>query len=304
MPSVMTKDLFEFLKSHPLFEKLTGQEIEILSPFITVEEFPASACVFLEEEEAHHFYILWEGLLRALIGAKLQTAIRPGEFFGEIAVLNEGYRTGSVFVQENSKIIKINGTAMLHGNSVPVSISYKILKELIKPLISLHYTNDFYRRTKDIIRQGESEKIEFKSTLRYNIHTGKFGREIEHAALKSIAAFLNTWGGILLIGVEDKGNIIGLEQDKFENDDKALLHLTMMIKERLGSHFMQFINSTVEPIENRKIMRIDILPANLPAYLINNNDEYFYVRTGPSTTDLKPSQIYDYVNNRFFRPKA
>jgi CRP-like cAMP-binding protein len=300
----MTKDLFEFLKSHPLFEKLTGQEIESLTPFITVEEFSASACVFLEEEEAHHFYILWEGLLRALIGGKLQAAIRPGEFFGEIAVLNEGYRTGSVFVQEKSRIIKINGSALLYGNSVPETISFKILKELIKPLINLHYTNDFYRRTKDIIRQGESEKIEFKSTLRYNIHTGKFGREIEHAALKSIAAFLNTWGGILLIGVEDKGNIFGLDQDKFDNNDKALLHLTMMVKERLGSHFMQFLNVTVEPIENCKIMRIDVLPSNLPAYLTNNNDEYFYVRTGPSTTDLKPSQIFEYVNNRFFRPKA
>jgi CRP-like cAMP-binding protein len=296
--------LSEFLASHPLFLYLNKNEIESLLPLIAEEEFPASSYVFLEEEEAHSFYILREGMMRAMIGGKLLATIKPGEIFGEIAVLNEGFRTGSVFTIENSRIIKINGREILYGKSVPAEISFKILKELIKPLISLHYTNDFYRRTKDIISYGETEKIEFKSTLRYNIHTGKFGREIEHAALKSIAAFLNTWGGILLIGVDDRKNITGLDNDKFENDDKALLHLTQMIKERLGSHFMQFINCSVEPIEALKIMRIDILPSNLPAFLTGNNEEFFYVRTGPSTTELKPSQIYEYVSNRFFRPKA
>jgi len=243
-------------------------------------------------------------MLRAVIGGKLLASIRPGEFFGEIAVLNKSFRSGSVFAMENSRIVKVDGQELFDGRSVPVEISFKILKQLIKPLISLHYTNDFYRRTKDIIRHGETEKIEFKSTLRYNIHTAKFGREIEHAALKSIAAFLNTWGGILLIGVDDHKNITGLETDQFENDDKAMLHLTNMVKERMGTQFMQFINCSIEPIESRKVMRIDVSPSNLPAFLTNNNEEYFYVRTGPSTTDLKPSRIYDYIDNRFFRPHA
>ena len=106
------------------------------------------------------------------------------------------------------------------------------------------------------------------------------------------------------MGVDDKQNICGLESDQFENDDKALLHLTNMIKERMGTHFMQFINCSIESIESRKVMRIDISPSNLPAFLNNNNEEYFFVRTGPSTTELKPSRIYDYIDNRFFRPKA
>ncbi|NTV83188.1 MAG: cyclic nucleotide-binding domain-containing protein [Bacteroidales bacterium] len=176
--------LLEFLASHPLFQRLEKPDLERLSHLIIEEDIPASTYVFLEEEEAHHFYILREGSLRAMIGGKLIATIRPGEFFGEIAVLNESYRTGSVFAVESSRIIKIDGKELLHGDSIPVGISFKILKELIKPLISLHYTNDFYRRTRDIIRQGETNKIEFKSTLRFNIHTGKFGREIEHAALK------------------------------------------------------------------------------------------------------------------------
>jgi hypothetical protein len=239
-----------------------------------------------------------------MIGGKLLATIRPGEIFGEIAVLNNSYRTGSVFAVEDSLIVKVNGKELFDGHSVPVEISFQILKELIKPLISLHYTHDFFRRTKDIINLGETEKIEFKSTLRFNLHTAKFGREIEHAALKTIAAFLNSWGGILLIGVDDRQNITGIENDQFENDDKAMLHLTNMIKERMGSDFMQFVNCSIETIDSRKVMRIDVSPSNLPAFLSNNNEEYFFVRTGPSTTELKPSRIYDYIDNRFFRPHA
>jgi CRP-like cAMP-binding protein len=300
----MDSNLLQFISSHHLFSNLNEAEMHQIEHLIMTETILPSTYIFLEEEEAHHFYILQEGLLQAVIGGKMLTLIKPGDIFGEIAVLNEGYRTGSVFAMEPSEIIKIDGKELFGNESIPVAIPFKILRELIKPLISLHYTNDFYRRTKDIIQQGETEKIEFKSTLRFNLHTGKFGREIEHAALKSIAAFLNTWGGILIIGINDSQSVTGLENDKFENDDRAMLHLTNMIKERLGAHFMQFVNCSVEPIAGQKVMRIDVSPSNLPAYLSNNNEEYFYVRTGPSTTDLKPSQIYEYIENRFFRPRG
>jgi hypothetical protein len=81
--------------------------------------------------------------------------------------------------------------------------------------------------------------------------------------------------------VDDQKNATGIDADKFENDDKALLHLTTLVKERLGTHFMQFVNCSVEPIDSIKILRIDVLPANMPAYLTNNNEEYFYIRMGP-----------------------
>jgi signal-transduction protein with cAMP-binding, CBS, and nucleotidyltransferase domain len=300
----MEKSLLEFLLSNPLFKSLSVSELETISEYFSEEIIEEASYVFLESEEANHFYILREGILRASIGGKLLTNIQPGEYFGEIAVLNKSIRSGSVYALEKSKVVCIDGNAVFWSGKVPVEISFKLLKELIRKLTSLHYTNDFYKRTSDIIRQGEGEKVEFKSTLRFNIHSGKFGREIEHAALKSIAAFLNSWGGILLIGVDNEGNVTGIEKDLFENDDRALLHLTAMIKERIGTHHMQFINSSIEQFDTGKVMRIDVSPSNLPAYLVNNNEEYFYVRTGPATTDLKPSQIFDYIDNRFFRPRG
>jgi hypothetical protein len=300
----MDKSVLDFLVAHPLFKSLASEELKSISHLITEERFNLSSTIFLEEEEAIHFYILKAGNLRAFIGGKMLASIRPGQIFGEIAMLNGSIRTGSVFAAEDSRVIKVNGRELFNGDSIPVEISFKILKELIKPITSLYYTNDFFKRTRDVISQGEGEKVEFKSSLRYNLHTGKFGREIEHAALKTIAAFLNSWGGILIIGADDQKNIIGINHDQFENDDKAMLHLTNLIKERMGTHFVQFVNCSIENFGNEKIMRIDVSPSNLPAYLTNNNEEYFFIRTGPSTTDLKPSRIYEYIDHRFFRPRA
>lgn len=67
----------------------------------------------------------------------------------------------------------------------------------------------------DIVNQGETTTVEFKSTLRINLHTGEKDPRIELAVLKTIAAFLNSSGGTLLIGVNDDGEPLGVEADHF-----------------------------------------------------------------------------------------
>ena len=63
-------------------------------------------------------------------------------------------------------------------------------------------------------KRGESKTLEFKSTLRWNTKEDrKDDKVITHSALKTVAAFLNTDGGDLLIGVRDDGSIIGIERD-------------------------------------------------------------------------------------------
>jgi hypothetical protein len=53
----------------------------------------------------------------------------------------------------------------------------------------------------------------------------------------------------------------------------------------------------------KKILRVDVIPSSVPAYLTYNSQESFYIRTGPSTTDLKAREIYDYIYNRFYKPR-
>ena len=60
---------------------------------------------------------------------------------------------------------------------------------------------------------SEGSRLEFKSTLRWNLATDRADRKIENQCLKTVASFLNTDGGVLLVGVDDGGNLLGLERD-------------------------------------------------------------------------------------------
>jgi predicted HTH transcriptional regulator len=154
--------------------------------------------------------------------------------------------------------------------------------------------------TQSLIEGGENDSVEFKSTLRYNLFTKKFDKEIEHAALKTIAAFLNSAGGTLLIGVDDKKTFLSLDADNFRNDDHMLLHLAKLIEENLGMIQTQFVNAMIDSADNNKVLRIDVKPSTAPAYLTYKNDEIFYIRSGPSTAQLKISELFHYLNTRFY----
>src|SRR5690625_6416401 len=66
---------------------------------------------------------------------------------------------------------------------------------------------------KQIINEGESSILEFKSTLRWNIRESRHDKKMEEVIMKSIVAFANGEGGKLLIGVADDGEILGLQND-------------------------------------------------------------------------------------------
>jgi len=64
------------------------------------------------------------------------------------------------------------------------------------------------------IKDRENPILEFKSSFRYDIKLNRLNPRIfEKSIIKTIAAFMNSEGGNLLIGVDDNGNAIGLEYD-------------------------------------------------------------------------------------------
>ncbi len=150
-------------------------------------------------------------------------------------------------------------------------------------------------RLNSYINQGEGSSVEFKSTIRTNLRTGKKGKEIELAWLKAVVAFLNSNGGALLIGVDDKGRIVGTEVDNFDNPDKCQLHLKNLINQHIGAQYSDFINISLMEIEEKPVVLIECRPANEPVFLKIGKNEEFYVRSGPSSIKLTPSQTVSYV---------
>ena len=153
-------------------------------------------------------------------------------------------------------------------------------------------------RIKSLISSGENARLEFKSTLRWNLKTGRSEKVIEKSWLRTVVAFLNADGGVLLIGVEDRGDILGTDADQFENEDKYLLHVNNLIREHIGLEHAGFIRFQLVPVDSKKVLLIECRPSPAPVFLKFGKDEHFYVRIGPGNRKLSTSEVLVYVTNR------
>lgn len=149
------------------------------------------------------------------------------------------------------------------------------------------------------ISRGEGMQAEFKSTLRVNLHTGESDPKLEHAVVKTVAAFLNSKGGTLFIGVNDTGEPIGLDNDKFSNEDKMALHLDNMIKTHLGAAVFACIKTTFADVEGKRVLVIECMPSSKPVFSKGLSGEEFFIRAGASSPAIPASQAHEYIEQRF-----
>lgn len=148
--------------------------------------------------------------------------------------------------------------------------------------------------------QGESITLEYKATLRTNLHTYKPDPRMELSCLKTIAAFLNSRsGGTLLIGVMDNGTAVGIEADGFLNEDKMLLHLDNLIRQRIGPKHTMYIHPHFEDYDGCKVLAVECYPSGSPVFVKDDSVERFYIRMGASSPELTPSQTHEYIKERF-----
>lgn len=161
----------------------------------------------------------------------------------------------------------------------------------------------------ELIESGEHSFLEFKSTMRWNIREARQDKKMEEIILKSIAAFNNSEGGKLLIGVTDDGDILGLQDDyntlKEANKDHFELHLRNIVNNAYGKDFATTqIKIGFPVIEESEICEIDIKPGTKPLFLevISKNGQKqkkFFVRSGNSSQDLDIAETAEYVKRRF-----
>jgi len=144
----------------------------------------------------------------------------------------------------------------------------------------------------EIIERGEGKQIEFKPGL---INWPNSTRNIEYEVAKTICAFLNAEGGILIIGIADKSSkVIGINFDKISKDE-FLREFTRIKCHYLPPFIAHKINGEFREIESKEIFLIAVEPCKLePIFLYNKKDnnntltKEFYVRS-----DAGSRHIYD-----------
>lgn len=151
----------------------------------------------------------------------------------------------------------------------------------------------------ELILTGESDSVEFKSTLRVNLHTGRRDVRIQDAVLKTLAGFLNTDGGTLVIGIADDGSPVGVRADQFSNEDQMNLHLVNLVGSRMGASVMTMVHTQFDDYQDSRVLRVLCERSSGPVYIRDNDREHFFIRTGPATAELTGGQMIGYVARRF-----
>lgn len=294
-------EMLALIGKHEVFEDLEKEELESLSTIISREFYPKDALVYDTSQSPKFMFYIEDGKFKLTLPGNNELVMLPGQIIGEVGVINGDFRSGTVRALEDSSVISICGTRLFNTKFIQPVVALKILRALSKRITSyLRSKNQV--ATRELIHNGENDHVEFKSTLRWNTYINKKDPAVEHAILKTIAAFLNADGGVLLIGVADNGNLLNLKFDQFENHDRMLLHITTMVKNSLGSIFLKYIDFSIETIDEQNLLRVDCKASNIPVYMKEGNNEHFYIRTGPATTNLKLSKIHTYITERFDRP--
>jgi len=176
--------------------------------------------------------------------------------------------------------------------------------EAIKNLLFDQYVRA-HRNAEELIKRGESKTLEFKSTLRWNLKEDRQDdKAITHAVLKTIAAFLNTEGGDLLVGVADDGSVVGIERDQLENDDKFMRHLAQVVRNGLGDRSGPCIDPKTQIVQGKTVCVVSCQRSPEPVFLKwkgleKDTEGDFFVRSGPGTVMLGAESARQFIRTRF-----
>jgi hypothetical protein len=173
-----------------------------------------------------------------------------------------------------------------------------------------------------LIAKGESDRLEFKATARYDVKTGELAieeakrkeifkqkdKDRQQDILKAVAAMLNSDGGDVIIGVQDNGSVFGLDKD-FEffeaqrrNPDHYELWLRNLFVEHYGVLLSQKVKSVFVQLEDKLVCCLSIAPGESPAYVKTPAGKTLFIRNGNQSRALEIDQIASYHNSRFSEP--
>lgn len=151
----------------------------------------------------------------------------------------------------------------------------------------------------ELIQLGESATLEFKSTFQWDMIQGKKNEELRLATLKTIAAFLNSGGGTLVIGVEDTGSVCGIGSDLelcHGTRDGFQQLLASLIAHHIGPAYSPVIQIRFEHIGDMEVCVIDVDHAQEPVFLKTSKGSEFFIRLASTSRNLDAEETHTYIS--------
>jgi len=155
----------------------------------------------------------------------------------------------------------------------------------------------------ELLKIDENEKVEFKSSLIWDYKRKQKDKKIGEIVAKTISCFMNSKGGILLIGVNNQKEVIGIEQDlkTLENgsQDEFEIHFTNVIKKCLGTLYRKYIDIKFEESNNKTVFVVKVKKSPRPVFVKYKDESQFYVRQGNSCQPLNIEEAAIYIKENW-----
>jgi hypothetical protein len=155
------------------------------------------------------------------------------------------------------------------------------------------------RSISELIKLPESSRLEYKSTFQWDVNQDRKNEDLRINVLKTLAAFLNSEGGTLIIGVENNGNIFGLEKDlsllSQGNQDQFEQTIINLVCNCMGIRSTKFFTTRFEIIEGKQVCAIDVKKSTKPVFVKDKKGLEFYIRAGNTSKPLDIPEIYNHL---------
>lgn len=154
-----------------------------------------------------------------------------------------------------------------------------------------------------LLHSVESKRLEYKSSLRWDLKLETINPSLEEAVSKELCAFMNSGGGDLLIGVDDNGQPIGLDKDyatlRIKNYDGFVQHITNMINKYLGKISNTYIEFEQIQVDGTEICLCRVLQAQSPVFLNKDGMKKFFIRANNTCQPLDAEEAYQYITQHW-----
>lgn len=165
-------------------------------------------------------------------------------------------------------------------------------------------TPTFARSIDDLLAGAEDDTVEFKSTARWDLREQKRNREMEDEVVKTIAAFLNTNGGTLLIGIADDGTLIGLGYDyanvRPSNGDGFVNWLSGLLTNSMGTAAAMRVRARIVQHGGTDLCRVDVPASSQPTWTkTSKRSRVFFVRMNNTTRIMPEEELPSYLIDRW-----
>jgi type I restriction enzyme R subunit len=162
----------------------------------------------------------------------------------------------------------------------------------------------FARSIEELLENDEDDAVEYKSTARWDINEERRNPAIEDAIVKTAAAFLNTDGGTLLIGVGPDRALVGLTLDypqvKPQNGDGFVNWLTTHLTNALGAAAVMRTRARVVVYNGVELCRLDVARSSEPVWADTSKaEEVFFVRMNNSSRAMPAGELDAYFADRW-----